>query len=118
VSPLLRGDECRSFRGLSPGKARLRPPWAASNRSESTLKRVVVYYADNCHLCERARSTLAELRREHEFELREVDIGGDPELEATYREWLPVIEIDGRRAFVYYLDTAAFLRRIDAQSQA
>jgi len=29
-----------------------------------------------------------------------------------------VIEIDGRRAFVYYLDTDAFLRRIDAQSQA
>jgi hypothetical protein len=62
------------------------------------------------------RSTLAELRREHGFELREVDIGGDPELEARYREWLPVVEIDGRRAFVYYLDVPAFLRRLDAQS--
>ncbi len=62
--------------------------------------------------------TLAELRREHDFELREVDITGDPELEARYREWLPVVEIDGERAFVYYLDSAAFLRRIDAQSRA
>jgi hypothetical protein len=58
-----------------------------------------------------------ELRGEHEFELREVDVGGDSELEARYREWLPVIEIDGQRAFVYYLDRAAFLRRIDAQSR-
>jgi glutaredoxin len=82
------------------------------------MRRVVVYYAENCHLCERARGALAELRLERDFELREVDIGGDPELEARYREWLPVIEIDGRRAFVYYLDRAAFLRRIDAQSRA
>jgi glutaredoxin len=79
---------------------------------------VTVHYADGCHLCERARSTLAELRREHEFELSEVDIGGDPELEDRYREWLPVVEIDGRRAFVYYLDAPAFLRRLTAQSQA
>jgi len=27
-----------------------------------------------------------------------------PELEARYREWLPVVEIDGERAFVYYVD--------------
>ena len=27
-----------------------------------------------------------------------------------YREWLPVVEIDGERAFVYYLDEAAFRR--------
>ena len=82
------------------------------------MKRVVLYHAEGCHLCERVRSTLAELRREHEFELLEVDIGGDPELEARYREWLPLVEIDGERAFVYYLDTPAFLRRLGAQSQA
>ena len=42
----------------------------------------------------------------------EVDITGDPELEAAYREWLPVVEIDGERAFVYYVDPAAFQRRL------
>ena len=41
-----------------------------------------------------------------------MDIGGVDELEARYREWLPVVEIDGERAFVYYLDEAAFRRRI------
>jgi hypothetical protein len=62
------------------------------------------------------KSTLAELRRQHDFDYAEVDIGGDPELEAVYREWLPVVEIDGERAFVYYLDAAAFVRRLGAQS--
>jgi glutaredoxin len=76
---------------------------------------VVLYHAEGCHLCERARGTLAALRQEHEFELREVDIGGDAELEARYREWLPVVEIDGERAFVYYLDEAAFLRKLAGQ---
>jgi hypothetical protein len=57
-------------------------------------------------------STLAALREEVEFELDTVDIGGDDELEARYREWLPVVEIDGKRAFVYHVPPDAFLRRL------
>jgi hypothetical protein len=49
---------------------------------------------------------------EVEFELAEVDISGDASLEDRYREWLPVVEIDGERAFVYFVDEAAFRRRI------
>lgn len=43
-----------------------------------------------------------------------MDITGDDALEARYREWLPVIEIDGERAFVYYVDEAALLRKLGA----
>jgi hypothetical protein len=43
-----------------------------------------------------------------------VDITGDEDLEARYREWLPVLEIDGERAFVYYIDEAALLRKLNA----
>jgi hypothetical protein len=46
----------------------------------------------------------------------EVDITGDPQLEAAYREWLPVVEVDGERAFVYFVDPAALERRLAAQS--
>ena len=46
----------------------------------------------------------------------EVDITGDPALEAAYREWLPVVEINGERTFVYFVDLAAFRRKIAAQS--
>ena len=47
------------------------------------------------------------------FDLREVDISGDPELEARFREWLPVVEIDGERAFVYFVDPTGFRRRLE-----
>ena len=82
------------------------------------MTEVVLYTAHGCHLCERARATVEEVRRQQPFALREVDITGDRELEARYREWLPVVEIDGRRAFVYHVDEAAFRRKLAAQTTA
>jgi glutaredoxin len=73
---------------------------------------VVLYGAEGCHLCERARSQVTRLQAELGFELVEVDIDGDPELEARYREWLPVVEIDGRRTFVYFVDDEALRRKV------
>jgi hypothetical protein len=64
----------------------------------------------------RAREVVAQVRQEISFELEEIEIDGDPELESRYREWLPVVEIDGDRAFVYYVDPDAFRRKVAAQS--
>jgi hypothetical protein len=58
-----------------------------------------------------------EVRAERDFDLRVVEIDGDPDLEARYREWLPVVEIDGRRAFVYHVRVPDLRRRLDAQAQ-
>jgi glutaredoxin len=67
---------------------------------------VVVYLARDCHLCERALEDLDLLRRELAFELDQIDITGVPELERRYREWLPVIEVDGERVSVYRVEAA------------
>jgi glutaredoxin len=74
--------------------------------------RVVLYTAHGCHLCELAREVLDAERVDY----REVDITGDPRLEAEYREWLPVVEIDGRRAFVYRIPVEALRRKLVPQS--
>ena len=78
---------------------------------------VVVYHAQGCHLCERALEQVRGLRDELGYSLAEVDITGDPALEEAYREWLPVVEIDGRRRFTYYLQLEPF-RRAVAQATA
>ena len=78
--------------------------------------KVTLFHAEGCHLCERARAVLEEARAEVPFELEEVDIGGDEELEAKYREWLPVVEIDGERAFVYFVDHDSLVRRLKRSS--
>jgi hypothetical protein len=58
-----------------------------------------------------------EARRDVEFDYAEIDISGDAGLEATYREWLPVVEIDGERAFTYYVHPEGLRRRLDRVSQ-
>jgi glutaredoxin len=78
--------------------------------------RVTIYHAQGCHLCERARAVVAAARADCAFELEEVDVTGDTGLEARYREWLPVVEIEGERAFVYYVDAGAFRRKVQAQT--
>jgi glutaredoxin len=79
-------------------------------------RRVVLYHAQGCHLCDRARKIVKEIKQELPFDLEEIEIDGDPELESRYREWLPVVEIDGERAFVYYVDSAALRRKLAAQT--
>ena len=74
--------------------------------------KVTLYHAAGCHLCAAARRTLEAVRADVGFELEEVDIAGDPDLEARYREWLPVVEIDGERAFTYFVQPDALRRKL------
>jgi thiol-disulfide isomerase/thioredoxin len=73
---------------------------------------VVVHVADGCHLCDAALDVLHAVRREVAFDLEVVRIDGDPELERRYRADLPVVEIDGERAFRYFVDAEGLRRRL------
>jgi glutaredoxin len=64
-------------------------------------------------LCEKARDVLSRAGVGYE----EVDITADPALEEAYREWLPVVEIDGERAFVYFVDENSLRRKLSRASQ-
>ena len=55
---------------------------------------------------------MVSLREELGFELEEIAIDGDPELEARYRELIPVVEIDGKQAFVYFVEPEALRRKL------
>ena len=57
---------------------------------------------------------MRELKAELEFELEEIAIDGSLDLEARYRELIPVVEIDGERVFTYYVHEHAFRRRLAA----
>lgn len=76
------------------------------------MARLILYTGRGCHLCERAREVLDA----EGVEYAEVDVTGDPELEARHREWLPVVEIDGERAFVFRIPVEALRRKLGAQS--
>ena len=89
------------------------------DRSEPTqAPQVVLYKAEGCHLCERAEAQLTALRDELSFELVEIAIDGDSELESRYRELIPVVEIDGERVCTYYVQPEPFRRKLAAAQAA
>jgi glutaredoxin len=81
---------------------------------EGQRPEVVFYKAAGCHLCETAERKLEELREELGFELVEIAIDGDADLEARYRELIPVVEIDRERVCTYYVQPEPFRRRLAA----
>ena len=77
---------------------------------------VIVYSRKQCHLCEVVKEKLARLQPGGSFRWREVDIDADPELQRLYHEEVPVVFIDGRKAFKHTLDERDFLKKLDARS--
>jgi glutaredoxin len=68
--------------------------------------RVVLYSRVGCHLCDAARDVLLAERSRSPFDLVEVDVGGDDDLERQYGIRIPVVEIDGEERFEYEVDAA------------
>jgi glutaredoxin len=75
---------------------------------------VLLYHAQGCHLCESAKRVLEKVRAKIPFELEQVDIAGDPELERRYRERIPVVTVDGEEAFTYFVHPDGLRRRLGA----
>ncbi len=73
---------------------------------------VTFYTRKGCHLCDVARDQLERLRGEADFALEFVDIDGDEELRRKFNDEVPVIFINGRKAFKYRVDARRFLRLV------
>jgi glutaredoxin len=73
---------------------------------------VTLVHASGCHLCESARRVLESVRAEVPFELEEVDITGDAELEGRYRERIPVVLVNGEEAFSLFVHPDGLRRRL------
>jgi len=74
---------------------------------------VTLYTRAGCHLCDEAKRVLAEARRQVEFAYEERDIDADDELRRLYNEEVPLVAIDGRKAFQYRVDINEFLKRLE-----
>jgi glutaredoxin len=73
---------------------------------------VILYTRAGCGLCEEAKEALAVARLELAFAYREIDIDSDPELFARHRYDVPVVEVDGRKAFKHRVAPRALLERL------
>jgi glutaredoxin len=73
---------------------------------------VVLYTRKGCHLCEIVKESLAKLHKRGGFTWQEVDVDSDPETRRLYTDEVPVVFINGRKAFKYHMDEQEFLRKL------
>jgi glutaredoxin len=58
------------------------------------------------------KESLTKLSRRGDFTWREVDVDTDAELRRRFNDEVPVVFIDGRKAFKYRMDEQEFLRKL------
>ena len=89
------------------------PPCCALESSHMPVPRnVIVYSRRGCHLCEVVKESLSKLARHGGFTWHEVDVDTDAELRRRFNDEVPVVFIDGHKAFKYRMDEREFLRKL------
>ena len=72
---------------------------------------LVIYSRPGCHLCDEMKAIVARVGRAMPLAVEEIDISGDPALEARFGLEIPVLMIGGRKAAKYRV-TEEELRRL------
>ena len=76
------------------------------------LVQIDIYSRPGCHLCDEAREVVERVRLRFPFLLRVINIETDPELEKSYGEQIPVVFINGNKAFKYHVDEAELEKKV------
>ena len=74
--------------------------------------RVTLYTRADCHLCHAMRAVAETAARDFPIALEEVDVDTDPALVAAYGAEVPVLCVNGRKAFKYRVDAPALRARL------
>ncbi len=70
------------------------------------------YSRPGCHLCDDAKQIVERVRQRLEFQLSFINIESDPDLEAKYGSEIPVVTINGNKAFKYHVDEREFEKKV------
>lgn len=78
---------------------------------------VTIFSRPGCHLCDEMKRVVGRVARAVPLEIAEVDISGDPALEAQYGLEIPVLVVAGRKAAKYRVSEDELLRLIRGRSR-
>ena len=74
---------------------------------------ITIYTRPDCCLCEEMKVLLQGVIRSYPLELNEVNIDQDPELQERFGHEIPVLFIEGRKAFKYRVTERELRQRLD-----
>jgi len=78
--------------------------------------KITFYTRKGCCLCDDAKRVLDSARRRVSFDLKEIDIDQDAELRKIYNDEVPVIAINGSKAFKYRVTEQELLKKLAARA--
>ena len=84
----------------------------STDDATTTPIHVTLYARTDCHLCEDMRAVVEHVARDIPFTMEYVDVDTDPQLAATYGAEVPVLCVNGRKAFKYRVDAWALRARL------
>ena len=78
--------------------------------------KVTLYTRAGCCLCEDAKRVLEAVRGRASFDLDEIDIDSNAELRQAYNDEVPVVAINGSKAFKYRVTEQELLKKLAARA--
>ncbi len=79
---------------------------------------VTLYTRPGCHLCEEAKAAMRASGCKDEFLLEEINIDLDTTLHDKYKFDIPVVYINGVKAFKHSVDSREFRRKLQRFSKS
>ena len=79
------------------------------------MRRLILYTRRDCCLCDEMKAVIRGASGRHEFSLEEIDVDSSTELRERYGNEVPVLFIDGRKAFKYRVSERELARRLRSQ---
>ena len=80
------------------------------------IPKVTLYTRTGCCLCDDAKRVLLDARNHATFDYEELDIDRDDALRDRYNDEVPVIAINGAKAFKYRVEMHEFLKKLAARA--
>lgn len=74
--------------------------------------RVIIYSRPDCHLCHEAEAAIRRSSCSQEIEIEMVNIDEDPHLRELYQNDIPVVFINGVKAFKHRVSPEDFCRKL------
>ena len=78
-------------------------------------RQVTLYTREDCSLCEEMKGVVREVAAEIPLEVEEVDVDRDPDLREKLGSEVPVLFINGRKAFKYRVAARELKRKLRQQ---
>ena len=76
------------------------------------MKEVVIYSKPDCCLCDEAMQVLAKVQSSFPFVLKKIDILRDKDLYDQFKDEIPVVYVQAKKAFKHRVDESKLIRML------